>query len=74
MESKVLRRLKEWQEQAEAPPGLVEFYRRLLRIQSRAQGRVGLPRPDLSSEAIGDRQEHGRPLIGFDELDLAGHQ
>ncbi len=54
----------------EASPELVEFYQRLLRIQSTAGQRVGVPRLDLNSEAISDRLDQGLPLIGFDELDL----
>ncbi len=67
---KMLGKLEEWKEKAEVSPGLVEFYRRLLRIQSIAERRVGIPRLDLNSEAISDRLDHGLPLIGFDELDL----
>ncbi len=68
--SQAIRRLEEWKEKGEAHPKLVEFYQRLLRIQSRAERRAGIPKPGLSSEAISDRLEHGLPLIVFDELDL----
>ncbi len=67
---KMLRKLEGWTEKVEASPELVEFYRRLLRIQSIAERRVGIPRLDLNSEAINDRLEQGLPLIRFDELDL----
>ena len=70
IDSKILRKLDEWQEKVEAPPELVEFYRRLLCIQSRVEQQVGMPRPSLSSEAIRTRLEQGLPLIEFDELDL----
>ncbi len=67
---KRLRKLKGWTEKGEASPELVEFYRRLLRIQSIAERRVGMPRLDLNSEAISDRLKQGLPLIRFDELSL----
>ncbi len=67
---KMLRKLEGWTEKVEASPELIEFYRRLLRIQSIAERRVGIPRLDLNSEAINDRLEQGLPLIRFDELDL----
>ncbi len=68
--NQAIRKLEEWKEKGEAPAKLVEFYQKLLRVQSRAERRTGIPKPGLSSEAISDRLEHGLPLIGFDELDL----
>ncbi len=70
VDGKMLRKFEEWMEKVEASPELVEFYRRLLRIQSIAERRVGIPRPDLNGEAISDRLDQGLPLIGLDELDL----
>ncbi len=67
---RTLRKLEEWTEKVEASPELIDFYRRLLRIQSIAERRVGIPRLDLNSAAICDRLNQGLPLIGFDELDL----
>ena len=67
---KMLKKLEGWTEKVEASPELVEFYRRLLRIQSIAERRVRIPRLDLNSEAINDRLDQGLPLIRFDELDL----
>ena len=68
--SKILRKLEEWKEKEEVDPKFLEFYQRLLRIQSRAEQRIGIPQLSLSSEAISERIEHGLPLIGFDELAL----
>ena len=70
MDGKILHRLKEWKEKAEVSPDVVEFYRRLLRIQSEVERCVGTPTPGLNSETISVRLEHGLPLIQFDELDL----
>jgi FdhE protein len=63
-------KLEIWTEKLEASPELIEFYRRLLRIQSITERRVGIPWLDLNSETINDRLEQGLPLIRFDELDL----
>jgi len=68
--SNILRKLEEWKEKEEVDPKFIEFYQRLLRIQSRAEQRIGIPQLSLSSEAISERIEHGLPLIGFDELAL----
>jgi len=70
VDDKMLRKLGGGTEKVEASPELVEFYQRLLRIQSVAEQRVGIPRLDLNSEAISERLDQGLPLIGFDELDL----
>lgn len=70
VDSKVSGKLKRWAEKVEASPELVEFYRRLLRIQSIAERRVRIPRLDLNSGAISDRLDQGLPLIGVDELAL----
>lgn len=51
-------------------PPLLEFYQRLLHIQSEVERRVGVPEPGLTSETISDRIEHGLPLVAFNELDL----
>ncbi len=67
---RTLKKLEGWTGKVEAPPELTDFYLRLLRIQSIAERRVGIPRLDLNSAAISDRLEHGLPLIRFDELDL----
>lgn len=66
----VLKRLEEWVKKGECPPRFLEFYQRLLGIQSRAAERIGIPKPALKSKASHERIESGRPLISFDELDL----
>ena len=65
----ILKRLEE-QGKNEGTPQLLEFYQRLLRIQSRVGQRIDLPKPSLSNEAISKRLEQGLPLISFDELTL----
>ena len=49
-----------------ALPQLLQFYQKLLRIQSRAEQKLAsLPEPSLSSEAINERIERGLPLVSF---------
>ena len=66
----ILRKLEEWRQKEEVNPELIEFYRKLLHIQSRAERRIGIPEPGLTSEASSERIEQGLPLIGFDDLAL----
>jgi FdhE protein len=68
--SKILKKLEEWKEKEEVDPKFIEFYQKLLHIQSRAEQRIGIPQFGLSSEAISERIEHGLPLIAFDEIAL----
>jgi len=69
-DGEVLKRLKEWTKKEETPSRFLKFYQRLLRIQSRAAERIGIPKPTLKSKASNERIESGWPLISFDELDL----
>jgi len=69
-DGEVLKRLKEWEKKGECPSRFLEFYQRLLRIQSKAVERIGIPKPTLNSKASNERIESGWPLISFDELDL----
>ena len=68
--SRIFKKLKEQEKEEGGLPLLLEFYRELLQIQSRAQKRIGTPEPGLSSETIRKRMQKGLPLAGFDELDL----
>ncbi len=68
--TKILEKLKEQEKEEGGLPLLLEFYRKLLQIQSRTQKRLGIPEPGLSREAISQRIQKGLPLAGFDELAL----
>ena len=68
--SKILRKLEEWKVKEDVDPNFIEFYRRLLRIQSRAKRRIGIPKPGLTSQTISERIEHGLPLVGCDDIAL----
>jgi len=66
----ILRKLEEWRQKEEVNPELIDFYRKLLHIQSGAERRIGKPEPGLTGEASSERIEQGLPLIGFDDLAL----
>lgn len=66
----IIRKLEEEARKEGVLPQLLEFYHRLLRIQSRVEQRIDITKPSLSNEAISERLEHGLPLISFDELAL----
>ena len=68
--SEIVKRLEEWEEKEGSLPEALEFYRRLLCIQSEAKSRVGVPRLSLSEEAISNRIRRGAPLLGFDDLSI----
>lgn len=66
----ILRKLEEWGQKEEINPKLIDFYRKLFDIQSRAERRIGTPEPGLTKQNISELIEHGLPLIGFDDLAL----
>ena len=69
-DSKILKKLSDFEKEEGSLPLLLEFYRKILQIQSRARERIGTPGPGLSREAISQRILNGQPLVGFDELAL----
>jgi len=70
-DGEILKRREEWgKKQGGCPPEFLEFYQRLLGIQSGAEERIGTPEPSLSRKALNERIEQGLPLISFDELAL----
>jgi len=69
-DSKIVKRLQEQEEREGSLPRSLEFYRRLLRIQSEARSRISVPSLDLSEEVTSDRMRRGSPLLGFDDLSI----
>jgi FdhE protein len=69
-DKKFIDRLEEEGKKRELPPRLLEFYQRLLTIQSRGEQLIGKINPVLSEETINERLDNGMPLISFDELTL----
>jgi len=69
-DSKILKRLQEWEEKEGSLPKLLEFYQRLLGIQSGVKSPFDLAKLGLSEEAISNRRGHGSPLLSFDDLSI----
>ena len=63
-----IEKLEEEGKKKELPPRLLEFYQKLLDIQSRTERQIGKIDPGLKKEIINERLESSRPLITFDEL------
>jgi FdhE protein len=68
--SKILQKLNELEKEEGNLPLLLEFYRKLLQVQYKAQERIGTLIPTISSDAIRTRLSKGLPLVSFDELAL----
>ena len=66
----ILKRLEEEGKKEGFDPRFLEFYQRLLRIQTLFEQRLDKPKPSLSDKAARERLERGLPLINFDELAL----
>ena len=69
-DGEILKKLEEWVKKGDYNSRFLEFYQRLLNIQSRVAERISIPKPALNSKTGHKRIESGRPLINFDELDL----
>jgi len=67
-DSKVLRQLEEQQKKEGRLPELLEFYQKLLQIQSGVGQRIDLPSPSFSSEVVKKRTGQGKPLLKFSDL------
>ena len=70
-DSKILKRLQEWEEKEGHLPKSLEFYQRLLGIQSGAKlPVVNVARLGLSEETISSRIGRGSPLLSFGDLSI----
>jgi len=65
-----IEKLEEQEKRGGTLPPLLEFYLKVLRVQSEAEEKIGAPKAGLSKKAVGDRIEQGKPLISFGELDI----
>jgi len=68
-DSQILKKLDEQEKEEGALPLLLQFYRQLLRLQSRAKERVSIP-DSLRREAVVRRTERGLPALNFSDLAL----
>ena len=70
IDNQILQKLEKWEEKEGTLPGSMEFYRRLLTIQTLARRRIGVPEICLSRETARDRLINGHPLLSFNELSV----
>ncbi len=68
--NKILERLEKREKEEGQLPLLLEFYKKLLKVQAGVRQRSGSPSPALSKDTILKRIQSGQPLLRFDELDL----
>jgi formate dehydrogenase accessory protein FdhE len=68
IDSKVLKRLDDWEQ--ESPPGPIELYLRLMRLQVNSKSDIQAQRPTLSAEVIAERLSQHSPLLTFADLDV----
>lgn len=66
----IIKKLEEQERKEGKLPQVLEFYRELVKIQSRVGKRIGVPNPGLTGGDISARAEQGRPLIEFEDLAL----
>ena len=69
-DSKILKKLEEQKKKDGTLPQLLEFYQKLIQIQTRVGQRIGVANPSLSADAISERSQQGKPLLAFDGLTL----
>ncbi len=69
-ESELLKKLEEWERKDGSLPKSLEFYRRLLSIQSDARLRASIPDVSPDEGGIDDRIRSGKPILTFDDLSI----
>jgi len=67
---KILKKLDKQEKEEGKLPLLLEFYRKLLLIQSRVEKHINVSKPALSSKDSNKRMERGLPLVSFTNLIL----
>ncbi len=65
---KIIKKLTEQEKEEGSLPLLLEFYKKLIKVQSAAQKRIGTLQPTITKAAINERLTKGEPLVKFDEL------
>ena len=68
--SKILENLDEWQQREGSLPELLEFYKRLLRLQNDVKGQLSIPMLLLPQDKVADRLRQGTPLLEWQALSL----
>ena len=66
--NKILKKLTAQEKEEGSLPLLLEFYKKLIKLQSVTQKRIGTLQPTISTAAINERLTKGEPLVKFEEL------
>ncbi len=67
---KIIEKLEEEKKGKGSLPQLLEFYKNLLRIESRLGTKIAPPKPRITKKTIKSRLERGLPLLSFNDLAL----
>ena len=65
---KILAELTKKEKEEGSLPLLLEFYQKLINLQSAVLPRIGAPQPTISADAIKQRLANGKPLVKYEEL------
>jgi len=68
IDNEVLKRLDDWEQ--EPPPGPIELYLRLMRLQLDAKPDISLLEPALPAQTVADRLSRHEPLLTFADLGI----
>jgi len=68
--TKILEKLSKWQQSEGSLPEFVEFYRRLLHIQTDAKAHLSVAPPRFTEAEVSERMIHGVPLLEWQALAL----
>ena len=74
VDSKILDRLKEWEQREGQLPRSIQLYRELLQIQSEAKSRIIVAKPSLAEDSVRDRLREGIHLLSFEDFSPDWHQ
>ena len=71
--STILDKLDAMEKEEGSLPRLLEFYRKLIQIQTRVGQNINKPNPGLSNEVIHQRMDEGKALVTASEFALDVH-
>lgn len=67
-QTRIIRKLEEWEQKEGRLPSVVQLYRELLQIQAEAESRIKVEKPRLADELVRERLREGRFLLAFEDF------
>ncbi len=67
-DSRILEKLKEWEQAQGQPDSFAAYYRELLQIQSEVKPRLTVTESKFTNELVRDRLHEGIPLLSFEDF------